>query len=134
MNILIVDDQPNIVRVTSVALDLLGCRTFTASTTAAAEHLLATEKIDAIFLDVKLGGECGLEFLARLVAQAIRQPVVMFTAGAKNEVAAEAMQRGAFGCLAKPFNLDDLREQMTQIERHLRQREGTLNCAERRFL
>lgn len=134
MNVLIVDDQPNIVRVTALALDLLGCRTFAAGTTAAAEQLLGAEKIDAIFLDVKLGRECGLEFLSRLVAQDTRPPVVLFTAAARDEVAAEALRRGAFDCLTKPFSPDDLRERVARIEEHLRAREGRLNCEAHRAL
>jgi DNA-binding response OmpR family regulator len=133
MNILIVDDQPNIARVTAMALDLLGCRTFTTHTTAGAAELLQTEKIDAIFLDVNLRGESGLEFLAQLTAptQDHRPPIVMFTARNKEEFATEALHRGAFSCLTKPFDLDDLRMQITRIEQHLRQREGSLVFQER---
>lgn len=120
MNILVVDDHPNLVRITVMALHALGCRTFTADNTAAATQLLDTEEIDAIFLDVNLGKESGMDFLSLLVAQANRPPVIMFTAQAKDEVAGEAFRRGAFGCLIKPFNMEDLTEQMSRIERHRR--------------
>jgi DNA-binding response OmpR family regulator len=126
MNILIVDDQPNLSRVTAVALRMLGCETFSASTTSDALQLLDSEKLDAVFLDVNLGGESGLEFLSQLVAQPHRPPVVMFTAQTKDEVAAEALRRGALDCLVKPFTLEDLRTQLTQIERH--QRERSSDC------
>jgi DNA-binding NtrC family response regulator len=131
MNILIVDDHPNIARVTEVALGLLGCRTFTTGTTSEALRLLCTEKVEAIFLDLNLRGESGLEFLSKLTALDSGTPVVIFTAKNKCEYAEEAQRRGAFSYLAKPFDLDDLRRQLTQIEYFHGNREGALITQER---
>lgn len=122
MNILVIDDHPNLVGITAMALRALGCRTFTACTTVAATRLLDQEEIDGIFLDVNLGAESGMDFLSQLMARAIRPPVIMFTAQAKDEVAEEALRRGALGCLIKPFNLKDLSEQMNRLEEHHRDR------------
>jgi len=132
MNILIVDDHPSIARVTSVALGLLGCRTFTTRTTADAARLLSTEKVEAIFLDLNLRGENGLEFLSQLTALESRTPVVIFTARFMSEFADEARRRGAFSYLIKPFNMDDLRHQLTQIALFHGHREGALISQERR--
>jgi DNA-binding NtrC family response regulator len=118
VNILLVDDKPSLVRVTSMALRLVGCQAFTADTTATAIHVLNTEKIDAVFLDVNLGGENGLDFLARLTAESGRPPVIIFTCHTRDEIAGEAMSRGAFDCLIKPCTLDDLRQLVVKIEHH----------------
>ncbi len=126
MGILVVDDQPSIARVTEVALGLLGCRTLSARTTADAARLLGAEKVDAIFLDLNLKGESGLEFLSELTALDRRIPVVIFTARFKGEFAEEAQRRGAFGILTKPYNLDDLRRQLTEIQLFHGQRGGAL--------
>jgi DNA-binding response OmpR family regulator len=115
MNILIVDDKPNLVRVTTMALHTLGCRTFGASTSTAAMQLLGTEKIDAVFLDINLGGENGLDFLSQLTARS-KTPVIIFTAHTKDEVAGKVRDLGAFGCLLKPFTIEDLRQQLALIE------------------
>lgn len=115
MMILIVDDQPNIARVTGVALQTLGCQALVASSIRAAKHLLATEKIDAVLLDVHLAGESGLDFLSELSASPGPLPVVISTALAGPEIAGEARRRGAFDCLAKPYSLDDLRTQIAAI-------------------
>jgi DNA-binding NtrC family response regulator len=132
MNILIVDDQPSIARVTEVALGILGCRTFTTRTTADAAKVLCRERIEAIFLDLNLRGESGLDFLSQLTALDRRTPVVIFTAKNKGEFAEEAQRRGAFSHLAKPFGLDDLRRQLTQIELYHGQRLGALISQGRR--
>ncbi|HEY8994819.1 MAG TPA: response regulator [Lacunisphaera sp.] len=115
MNILIVDDKPNLVRVTAVALSTLGCQTFGATTSAAATQLLATERIDAVFLDLNLGGEDGLEYLSELTARS-KIPVIIFTAHPKDEVVGKIWDRGAFGYLLKPFTVEDLRQQLAQIK------------------
>ena len=122
MNILVIDDHPNLAGITAMALRVLGCRTFTACTTVAATQLLEEEKIDGVFLDVNLGAESGMDFLSQLMARAIRPPVIMFTAQAKDEVEGEALRRGALGCLIKPFNLKDLSEQINRLEAHHRDR------------
>lgn len=118
MKILIVDDKPNLARVTSVALRTLGCQASTATSTATANAMLATHAFDAIFLDVNLGGENGLDYLSHLLAQPNPPPVIMFTSYTKDEVAGEAKSRGAFDCLLKPFTLDDLREQLARLRLH----------------
>lgn len=122
MNILIVDDKPGLARVTAIALRTLECQAFTAGTTTAATRVLDTEKIDAVFLDINLGGENGLEFLSQLTTEGHRPPVIIFTAQTKDEVGAEARSRGAFDCLLKPFTLDDLRQQLAGIKQHLQSR------------
>jgi DNA-binding NtrC family response regulator len=124
MNVLIVDDQMNLARITAVALRLLGCQTFIAASIEAASQKLDVEKIDAVFLDVNLGGESGMEYLSLLKARPAGPPVIMFTAQERDEVAGEALRRGAFDCLTKPFTLEDLRRQLARIEEH---RQSTLN-------
>ena len=120
MKILIVDDQPNLARVTAIALRLLGCETLTAGTGAEASRILEAGNVDAVFLDVNLNGENGFELLTQFLARTSRLPVVMFTAEMLEDVAAEASTRGAIGCLVKPFGLDDLREQLARIQAHLK--------------
>ena len=117
MNILIVDDDTNLVRVTVVALQSLGHRAFIAASFAAANEVLKTKKIDAVLLDLNLNGENGFPFLSELVAKAIQAPVILFTAQSRDEVEEEAKRRGAFDCLVKPFTMEDLRQQLAQIER-----------------
>lgn len=121
MNVLIVDDQPRISRVTAVAFQTLGCRSFVAATTSEADRMLKTEKIDALFLDVNLAGECGWEFLSQVLARPAAPPVVMFSALSKDEVVNEAIQRGAFDCLVKPYSLNDLRQQIARLRQHIQQ-------------
>ena len=120
MNILVVDDHPNLARATAMALRALGCQTFTATNTAMATQLLGTENIDGVFLDLNLGAESGLDYLSTLTAKVSSPPVILFTAQTKDEVAEEVLTRGALSCLIKPFTLDDLRMQVQRIEQYKR--------------
>jgi DNA-binding NtrC family response regulator len=119
MNILIVDDQPTLARITAVAFHTLGCRTRIAGTLSTARYLLSAEKFDAIFADVNLRGESGYELLGQLGERHAQVPVVMFTAQTKEEIGEEAIRRGAFDYLVKPFTLDGLRYQLARIREHL---------------
>ena len=119
MTILIVDDQPNLAGATAMAVRVLGCPTHVAHSIAAANQCLSREKIDAVFLDVNLAGESGLEFLSDLVARPSRLPVVIFTAQTEEEVVAEALERGALDCLMKPYSLDDLRHKISRVRAFL---------------
>lgn len=118
MNILIVDDKPNLARVTAVALRTLGCKSCTAEDIASANQLLQSKKFDAVFLDLNLNGENGFLFLSELVGRALSVPIILFTAHPKEEIADEAKSRGAFDCLIKPYTLDDLRQQVVRIEQY----------------
>ncbi len=118
MNILIVDDKPNLARVTAVALRTLNCCSMTAENTATATQILAREKVDAVFLDLNLNGENGFLFLSQLVDEFPSVPVILFTAQTREEIQPEAFRRGAFDCLFKPFTLDDLKAQLSRIRNH----------------
>lgn len=118
MNILIVDDKPNLARVTAVALRTLNCASMTAENTATATTILSKEKVDAVFLDLNLNGENGFLFLSQLVDQFPNVPVILFTAQTRDEIQPEALRRGALDCLFKPFTLDDLRHQLSRIEQY----------------
>lgn len=130
MNVLIVDDQPRLIRVTAAAFRTLGCHPFLAATLAEADRMLETMKIDALFLDVNLGRESGWEFLSHVRKKPHAPPVVMFSAMAEDDVIDEAVRGGAFGCLAKPFSVSDLRRHVILIRQHLRDCSAPSPCHE----
>jgi two-component system, NtrC family, response regulator AlgB len=116
MNILIVDDELGIQRSTSYALRAMGHQTFIASNTRQAQRTLAEEPIDAVFLDVMLGNESGLDFLPQLQSMGFDQPVIVFTAHTSIESAVEAMRRGAYDYIQKPFIPEDIKQKLAKLE------------------
>jgi NtrC-family two-component system response regulator AlgB len=116
MNILIVDDQVSVQKSTSYALRAMGHETFIANTTKQAERVLEEEPIDAMFLDVMLGPESGLDFLPRLQELGVDIPVIVFTAQTSVEAAVEAMRRGANDYIQKPFIPEDIKQKLARLE------------------
>lgn len=78
--------------------------------------LQATERTppDAIILDVRLPGMTGLEAIEKLHAVVPEVPVVMITAYGDLETAVEAVRRGAFEYLVKPFDLQLAEQTITR--------------------
>jgi len=80
----------------------------TFSLGAAAVEALAGEEYDLVITDLKMPGMGGLEVLARASEAAAGVPVVVITAHGSVESAVDAMKKGAFDYISKPFYPDEL--------------------------
>jgi NtrC-family two-component system response regulator AlgB len=116
MNILIVDDQQSVLKTTSYALRSMGHEPFTAENSRQMWRTLDEEPIEAMFLDVMLGNERGLDVLAELKKREFDQPVIVFTAQASIESAVEAMRRGAHDYIQKPFIPEEIKQKLSRLE------------------
>ena len=125
MRILVVDDEKNIRRSFSTALESMDHATTCASTSAAALSELRAQSFDVVLLDLKLAHENGLDVLEEIVRIAPQASVVMVTAYASIETAVEAMRRGAFDYLPKPCTPDQVRQ---VLARSSRQKTGAARC------
>ena len=117
MNVLVVDDDSSLRRTLRLSLELLGHQPVEARDSAAALDLLHQRTFEVAFLDLRLAQEHGLEILPRLLQVAPGLQVVVVTAYATIETAVEAMRRGAFDYLPKPFTPDQLRLVLDRIAR-----------------
>jgi NtrC-family two-component system response regulator AlgB len=109
MNLLAIDDEASLRRTLRTALESMGHRVVEAGTSVAALGALRRERFDLAFLDLRLGREKGLDLLPKLLEESGSLPVVVITAFASFETAVEAMRKGAFDYLPKPFTPDQLR-------------------------
>ncbi|HKV12765.1 MAG TPA: sigma-54 dependent transcriptional regulator [Thermoanaerobaculia bacterium] len=107
-NILIVDDERPIRRILAVLLQDSRHRVAESGSGEEALALLPEFKPEVVLLDLKLPGMDGLEALRRMRAIAPRLDVIMMTAHGSIATAVEAMRRGAFDYVAKPFDNDEL--------------------------
>jgi NtrC-family two-component system response regulator AlgB len=115
MNTLIIDDDANLRRSLRLSLEVLGHRVMEARDAAQALDLLSHRPFEVALLDLRLAEEQGLDLLPRLLRLAPGLHVVMVTAYATIETAVEAMRRGAFDYLPKPFTPDQLRAVLERI-------------------
>jgi len=120
MNILLIDDDAKLQKSLRLALETLGHKVTEARDGRQAIDLLGHHLFDAAFLDLRLGQEQGLELLPTLLGLAPGLDIIVITAYATVETAVEAMRRGAFDYLPKPFTPSQLRlilERVVRIRR-----------------
>ena len=132
MRLLIVDDEANIRKTTSVALEGMGHETAVAENSAAALKQFDAARFDVVFLDLKLNHESGLELLPQLLKLDAKLDIVVFTAYASIENAVEAMRAGAVDYIPKPFTPEQIRQVLGKIV-HRRKLEGRLADLESRI-
>ena len=115
--VLVVDDEPPIVRAVAANLRVRGFEALTASTGEAALAAVETHQPDCIVLDLGLPGIDGLEVLRRLRTWT-QVPVVVLTAidGERDKVA--ALDLGADDYVTKPFGVAELMARIRVALRH----------------
>lgn len=120
--ILIVDDEPEMCKMLAADLSRKGFEV--AWKTQPSEARAEIEEIgpDAVIADLHLGGEDGLEFCSRTVADHPDLPVVMITAFGSMEAAIGAIRAGAFDFITKPVDLDALEIALRRAVEHGRLR------------
>lgn len=116
MRILIIDDEANIRKTTAMVLETLGHEVMEAGDATRARRLLEKQSFDVAFLDLKLGPDNGLDLLPHLLKIEPRLLVVVFTAFASLETAIEAIKRGAYDYIPKPFTPEQIRQVFRKIE------------------
>lgn len=104
--VLIVDDEESVCWTLERALTQDGFEVQTAATAEDALARLRQWAPDIVLLDVRLPGMDGLEALTRFRQTAPDVPVIIMTAFGRLTVAVDAVARGAFDYLAKPFDLE----------------------------
>ena len=65
---------------------------------------------DLILMDIRMPGVSGLEALDQIRSLRPDIPIIMMTAFFSDEIADQAKDRGAFDCLGKPFDFDELKQ------------------------
>ncbi|PYM68253.1 MAG: hypothetical protein DME11_01015, partial [Candidatus Rokuibacteriota bacterium] len=104
---LVVDDEEGVRASVRVILEGT-CDVLEAENGAAALDLLRTQEVDLVMLDQRMPGEPGIEVLPRVLAVDPTTVVVLVTAVREVRMAVEALKRGAYDYLTKPFDVDDI--------------------------
>ena len=106
--ILVADDEDSLRWVLEKGLRQAGYEVVAVKDGAAALTAFEAEPFDLVFLDVRMPGVDGLTALGRLREIHADAYVVVMTAHGTMDTAIQAMQRGAYDYLAKPFDLDEV--------------------------
>ena len=117
--VLVVDDQKNMRATTAMVLRQAGHVVEEAEDGAAAIQRVQQEAFDVVLTDLRMPGVDGMEVLLGVQRSTPETQVIVMTAYGTIESAVEAIRRGAYDFLAKPFKEDEL---LLRIEKALEKR------------
>ncbi len=108
VHVLVVDDQPDLVEVLVEGLKEAGYSAQGCSEPAEALRLVQRGEHQALVTDLRMPGHDGFQLLAASRAAAPESPVIIMTAFSAVDSAVEAIRRGAYHYLTKPFSTAEL--------------------------
>ncbi|MDP3185326.1 MAG: response regulator, partial [Anaerolineales bacterium] len=126
--ILVVDDDDNFLKLIRMRLELAGYEVVTALNEDEAIAIAKKEIFGVSIVDLRLVHRDGISLMEEMHSINPYMPVIILTAHGSIESAVEAMKRGAFNYLNKPFDPEEL---LLQIERAM---ENQRLCSEVRRL
>ena len=115
--ILIVDDEEIIRSLFTETLEELGHRVITASNGFEGLEQVKRQDFDLVFLDLKMPGMVGDDFIGRLKAIKPRLPVTIITGYPDSGMMKRALAHGPFGVMNKPFAESDIIAAVTNFMR-----------------
>jgi len=127
--ILIVDDELNMRLVLSAMLKKEGFDVSAAANGREALQILQSTNVAVVITDLKMPDIDGMELLTRVSERHPEIPVIMITAHGTIATAVEALKKGAFDYITKPFDLDDLKNIVSKAVRTRVLKESELSVA-----
>ncbi len=118
-NVLIVDDDPDVLTMLEGLLKKLEYNPYVAANGEEAVRVIDSNKIDVVVSDLVMPEMNGMELLKRVKSRKGDIPFVMITGHPSIETAVEAIQKGAYDYLTKPFQAEEVR---IKIDRALEKR------------
>lgn len=106
--ILVVDDESSITDALKIILDDRGYHVETAHSGAEARGILETSAFDLVLTDLRLRDSSGIDLLAGLKLERPETEVILMTGHGSLEVTIEAIKKGAYYYLEKPFEPDQV--------------------------
>src|SRR4028118_954050 len=119
-HILVVDDERGQREILEMILSAEGYDLTTAASGEAALKIVKDKRFDLVLTDLKMTGMDGIELLQRLLAYDSSIIVILLTAHGSIDSAKDALRRGAFDYLEKPYDretlLDTSRRALTKLD------------------
>ncbi len=115
-HLLLVDDDPDLLRLLAIRLSASGYKVATAASGQQALSMIAAERPDLVVTDLRMAGMDGMGLFAEIDQRYTGLPVIILTAHGTIPDAVSATQEGVFGYLTKPYDANDL---LAKIDRAL---------------
>ena len=119
IQIMVLDDEEIVGKRLKTALADSGYDVEIFQDSRKAVERIAEKEFDIVVTDVRMDEIDGMEVLERVLEHSARTKVIIISGYATVEVAREALTRGAFDFIAKPFKPDDLRKVIAKAVKEL---------------
>jgi two-component system response regulator GlrR len=106
--ILVLDDDKNLLEVIQIRLEANAYQVATAVDGKQAVQIARNQGVDLALVDLKISGKNGIEVMGELHAINPEMPIIILTAYGTIKSAVEAMKKGAYSYLSKPFDYHEL--------------------------
>lgn len=126
IDILVVDDQPEVVQVIRRGLEAEGHRVDAAHTGEEGLEKIAVGSYDVVILDIMLPGMSGFEVARAMRDQGITTPILMLTQRDTERDVIQGLEQGADAYLPKPFRLGELRAHLRALKRRVGMESNTV--------
>ena len=124
LRILVVDDEPAILRFLRTGLSAQGYLVSEAQDGRAALDTLRRNAVDMVILDLGLPDMDGLEVIRRMRGASSRVPIIVLSSRDDEGGKVEALDLGADDYVTKPFGIDELFARVRAAQRHRLQEQG----------
>jgi DNA-binding NtrC family response regulator len=119
LRVLVLDDEPIVGKRLQPALAKVGCDVEVFDAPGPALSRIEETTFHVVVTDIRMDDIDGIEVLERVMARSPETKVIMITGYATVEVAREALAKGAFDFIAKPFKPQDLRDAIAKAAESL---------------
>ncbi|SLM32546.1 Protein with response regulator receiver domain [Desulfamplus magnetovallimortis] len=110
LKILLLDDEHIVGKRLKPALEKIGCSVEVFQDPLEAIKRIEEKEFDIVVTDIYMEGMDGMQVLEKVHAKCPKTKIIMITGYAMISLARDAMEKGAFDFIAKPFKPDDLRK------------------------
>ena len=119
LSVLLLDDEPIVGERLGPALTKIGCDVEAFEDPKKALERIDQKAFDVVVTDIRMGEIDGMQVLDHVRMKSPRTRVIIITGYAMMELAREAMEKGAFDFISKPFKANDLRQVIAKAARAL---------------
>lgn len=120
LEILLLDDEPVVGDRLKPALEKEGARVETFVDPKLARARIESKAFDIIITDIRMGEINGIQILEWAMQRSPRTKVIMITGYATMQLAREALTKGAFDFIAKPFKMKEVRAAIKKAAKALK--------------
>jgi len=107
--LLVIDDEPNMLRLLkTILMDKTGYTVITTNNPLEVQSLLLQEPFDLVITDLKMPLVDGIDLIDIIKKVSVQLPIIIITAYGTREIAEEAIKKGAYDFILKPFRKETI--------------------------